>query len=703
MVASYHGLKTNLTSLRLEHSVSARGTTLNNLMVMANRLELTPRALSVELHSLEQLSLPCILHWELNHFVVLSEIVRGHYVVHDPAQGIRKYARQQVSEKFTGVALELSPTISFKPRDERRRMRLRDFWTRVRGLKSALLQTLLLSAIIQALILAAPFYMQLVVDEVLTKFDVDLLIVLALGFGFLMVVKELSRAVRAWQILYISSSLDYSMGGNLARHLFRLPLAWFEKRHVGDVVSRFSSTQAVRALFAEGLVAAIIDGVMAISTLAIMLLYNPALAAVVIAALTIYLLVRLLFFRPLRARTEEDIVARAGEQSVLIESIRAMQSVKVFGKEAERQSYWQNRFAGSINASARLGRLNIGLGSVSGILFGIENIVVVYFGAVAVIDGGFTVGMLFAFIAYKQHLLESSIALIERLIEFRLLGVHLDRVADIALSAPESGSGLSGFATFGDSEQNGTVISLSNCRFSFGRDEAPLLDDLSLEVARGEFLTIVGRSGCGKSTLLKLLLGLLEPDRGLILYQGVPIARIARDEYRQKFGTVMQDDMLLSGTIAENITFFEPAPHLEKIQECAHLASIHTEIAAMPMGYNSLVGDMGSVLSAGQRQRILLARALYSDPEVLILDEGTANLDPVSEQAVLKMLASLAITRICVTHGDRTIQCSDRIMMLHDRKLHSLDRNHILQAVAQPEQSATAQGSSVNLHGHATR
>jgi ATP-binding cassette subfamily B protein RaxB len=678
MVATYHGLRTNLPSLRLTHPVSARGTTLNNMMVIANQLNLTPRALRVELDSLDQLRMPCILHWEMNHFVVLKEVTGGKFVIHDPARGVRSFSRSQISDKFTGVALELSPAVTFAPHDDRRRMRLKDFWTRITGLYGTLLQTLVLSAIIQLLLLAAPFYMQLVVDEVLTKFDVDLLLVLALGFGVFLAIRELTVGIRSWQILYVSSALDYNMGVNLARHLFRLPMTWFEKRHVGDVISRFSSTQAVRKLFAEGLVATVIDGVMAISTLIIMFIYSPLLASVVVAALTAYLGVRLGFYRSLRDRTEDEIVAKAGEQSGLIESIRAMQSIKIFGKEAQRQSYWQNRFADSINASVRLERLNIGFRYVNGMLFGIENVLVIYLGALAVIEGGFTVGMLFAFIAYKQHLLQSAIALIERLIEFFVLGVYLDRVADIALAPPESDTNASATLTFGNDQSQQSLVSFANCRFGFGTEQPPLLDDVSLNIRRGEFLTIVGPSGCGKSTLLKLILGLLKPDEGQVLYQGVPVSTIATPEYRQRFGTVMQDDMLLSGSIAENITFFDPAPCIDKIHHCAQQASIHSEIAAMPMGYNSLIGDMGSVLSAGQRQRILLARALYSEPEILILDEGTANLDPVSEQSVLATLSNMDITRICVTHGDRTIECSDRILMLHEAKLHALDKNQIL-------------------------
>lgn len=651
-----------------------RGANLGELMAIAGHLDLSPRALSVDLQSVAKLSLPAILHWELNHFVVLASVNGDRFLVHDPARGKRSCSVQEVSSRFTGVALELRPAMGFRAQDERRRMRLRDFWGRVAGLKTALLQTLLLSALIQLFVLAAPFYMQLVVDEVLTRFDIDLLLVLALGFGLLLFMRELAIALRAWQIIYLSSSLDFAMGSNLARRLFELPLAWFEKRHTGDVISRFSSTHAIRRLFAEGLVAAVIDGIMALSTLLIMCLYSPLLACVVLLAVSVYLAARMAFYRSLRDRTEDEILARATEQSALIESIRAIQSIKIFGKEAQRHSLWQNRFADSVNCSVRLGRLQAGFSIVSGVVFGIENIVVVYLGAIAAINGSLTIGMLFAFVAYKQHLVKSAVALIERLIEFRVLELHLDRIADIALSDPEPGSpgGCLPLARPGMQAGQETLITLSGITYAYGKSDTPLIRNASLDIRRGDWLTVIGPSGVGKSTFLKVLLGLLEPNEGAIAYRGRPLATLSRSAYRRQFGTVMQDDALLSGSLAENIAFFDPSPDLGRIEHCASLACVHDEIVMMPMGYNSLVGDMGSVLSAGQRQRVLLARALYAEPEILVLDEGTANLDTASEQGVVRALAGLGLTIVCVTHGDTAARCAGRVVLMRDGKLHEL-------------------------------
>lgn len=685
MIACYYGHKTNLNSLRMRHSISLKGSTLNGLIATAQRMAMSSRALRVELDCIDQLQTPCILHWNMNHFVVLKTVNGGRYVVHDPALGEQRYTRDEVSAKFTGIALELQPNADFVQREDRKSMRLTDMFGKVTGLKRVLAQTLVLSLIVQLFVLAAPFYMQLVVDEVLAKFDTDLLVVLALGFGILMLIKEAAMALRGYVILYISNMLGYQMVSNLFRHLLRLPLHWFEKRHVGDILSRFSSTRPIRDLFTEGLVAVFIDGLMAISTLILIFAYSTVLGTVVLGASALYLLLRLTLYQPLKQRIEEQIVATAHEQSVFIESVRGIQSIKVFGHEAERQSCWQNKYADVINSSVKVGKLKIGFNAANGLLFGIENIAVIYLGATMVVHGSLTVGMLFAFMAYKREFVEKMSMLVERLIEFRLLGLHLERIADIGLTPPEC-----------DDQRNESLVALTNdhgnrrggiaidgVSFRYGEGEPLVLNDVSLDIRPGEMIALVGTSGGGKSTLLKILLGLFEPEAGVVKYAGVPLARFGHAEYRRRIGTVLQDDALLAGSIADNIAFFDADPDLLKIKRCAENAMIHADIIAMPMGYDSLAGDMGDTLSAGQRQRVLLARALYREPEILILDEGTANLDVATEARVIKMLGQLEMTRICVAHRQAMILASDRIILLQGGTLQELDKEQILATTGQ--------------------
>jgi ATP-binding cassette subfamily B protein RaxB len=643
---------------------------------MAERMGMGSRALQVKLDAIDQLQTPCVLHWNMNHFVVLKSVGSERYVIHDPALGEQRYTRAEVSTKFTGIALELRPNPDFQPREDRKLMRLTDMLGKVTGLKRILAQTLLLSLIVQLFVLAAPFYMQLVVDEVLTKFDTDLLLVLAVGFGLLLLIKEAAAALRGYVILYTSNMLGYQMVSNLFRHLLRLPLHWFEKRHVGDILARFSSTRPIRDLFTEGLVAVLIDGLMAASTLILIFIYSPVLGLVVLGACSLYLALRIALYHPLRQRMEGQIAAAAHEQSTFIESVRGIQSIKIFGHEAERQSHWQNKYADVINSSVKVGKLKIGFNAANGLLFGIENTVVIYLGATMVIESTLSIGMLFAFMAYKREFVEKVSMLVERLIEFRLLGLHLERIADIGLAPAECAARSSNSAnTISNvqSESCGEIV-VAGVSFRYGEGEPPVLNDVSLRIAPGEMISFVGTSGCGKSTFLKLLLGLFEPDTGVVEYGGMPLARFGPAEYRRKVGTVMQDDALLAGSIADNISFFAAEPDLPRVKRCAENAVIHSDIAAMPMGYDSLVGDMGDTLSAGQRQRVLLARALYREPEILILDEGTANLDSATEASIIKMLEHLAITRICVAHREAMIMASDRIVLLQAGTLHELDK-----------------------------
>jgi len=621
MIAGYYGHEIDLNSLRRRFPVSLKGANLKSLIKTADHLDLGARALRVEIEGLSRLKMPAILHWDMNHFVVLKSVRGDKAVIHDPARGERQMTLKELSPHFTGVALELTPTGAFERKDERERMKLTDLWSRATGLKRAIGQTLGLSALLQVVALATPFYMQLVVDEVLTKFDTDLLVVLALGFGLLVLINAATTALRQYVILYAGNQLSFQMVANLFRHLMILPLPWFEKRHIGDVVSRFSSTQPIRDLFTEGLVAAIVDGVMAIATLVLIFVYSTTLGFVVLGAVGLYLALRLALYKPLRRRSEDEIVARAKEQSTFMESVRAVQSVKLFGRESERQAVWQNKYADAINAKVRVGKLNISFETANALLFGLENVIVVYLGARLVIAGELTIGMLFAFMAYKRNFIDKASALVERAIEFRILDLHLERLADIGLAEPEEGLGASAPRSLvGEAPPLAGRIALENVSFRYGEGEPWVVNGVNLEINPGEMVVFVGPSGQGKTTLLKIMLALFTPETGELRVDGQPIEQYGRAAYRAQVGAVMQEDALLSGSIADNISFFDPEPEMARIQHCAELASIHEEVAAMPMGYDSLIGDMGTVLSGGQKQRVLLARALYREPRVLFLD-----------------------------------------------------------------------------------
>jgi ATP-binding cassette, subfamily B, bacterial CvaB/MchF/RaxB len=658
MVAAFHGHRVDLNTLRRRYPVSLNGVTLRSLIQVAIHMGLAGRPLRFEIGHLRQLRLPAILHWDMSHFVVLKSVSRKGITVHDPASGAKSLTVAEASKHLTGVALELSPAEGFVPRDERARLPLSVFWSQLTGSGHALLQIFLLSVVLQIVVLAAPFYMQVTIDEVIARGDVDLLLVLALGFGLLMLVRVATTALRSLVLLIVQNVLHFHLGARLFHHLIRLPAAFFEKRHIGDILSRFSSLQPIRNLLAEGLIAAVIDGIMAVLTLAMIFIYSPMLAFIVIGALLLYATLRLALYRVLWLRTEATIQASAQENSNFIESVRAVQSLKLFNRETEREGQWLNRYAEVASANVRLGRAKIAFSTINDLIFGLETIVTIYLAARLVLANQLTVGMVFAFMAYRQHFTDKSVALVEKALDFRILGLHLERLSDIALTPCERGY---------DQPLSYTRpilggIELRNVFFRYAEAEPFVLEDINLTIEPGEFITIMGPSGGGKTTLVKVMVGLLEPTSGEVLIDGVPLSTVGARAFREQVAAVMQDDQLLSGSIADNICFFDPDYDQDKLFQCARLAGIHDEIMAMPMTYNSLVGDMGSSLSAGQKQRVLLARALYREPRILFLDEGTAHLDVENERLINVSLRQLQMTRISVAHRPDMATGADRIV-----------------------------------------
>jgi ATP-binding cassette subfamily B protein RaxB len=421
--------------------------------------------------------------------------------------------------------------------------------------------------------------------------------------------------------------------------------------------------------------------------MAVILLYSAGLAAIVAVAVALYALLRVGLYRALRRQSEELIHARAREQSGFIETVRAIQSLKLFNRENEAEGQWLNRYADTVNANIRLGRLNIGFKTANEALFGLENIVTVYLGARLALDNAMTVGMLFAFMSYKRFVVEKGIALIEKALDYRILDLHLERLADIALSPPESGHDR---PPLGYARPIAGRIELRDVSFRYAETEPFILRNVSLAIEHDEFIAIAGPSGAGKTTLAKIMLGLLDPTAGEVVIDGLPLSTMGRQAYREHVGAVMQDDHLVSGSIADNICFFDSAFDMVWLMECARHAGIHDEIMAMPMTYNSLIGDMGSSLSGGQKQRVLLARALYRRPKILLLDEGTAHLDVEMERQINDTLRRLKITRVVIAHRPETIRAADRVFALGKAPAGTA-------VVPAPMLAAAARGASPDL------
>ncbi len=661
MVASAYGLHLDLATLRRRFSISVKGTSLPQIVHYAQALEFSSRPVRLELDELKQLRLPCILHWNLNHFVVLEKVGAQRVMILDPAVGRRSLKMDEVSRCFTGVALELSPSGTFQPARKKPRLRLRELTGRIFGLKRALVNILMLALALEVVALLSPQVTQWVVDHALVSADYDLLLLAVIGGCLLLVIDFALRMARGWMGLRLNQQLTLQWTSNFFHHLLRLPWSFFEKRHLGDITARFQSLEAIRAVLANGAITIVLDALVALITLGLMLLYSKMLTAIVLVAVGLYVLLRWVFYLPLRNATEERIVLATRENAYFLETIRAVQPLKLFNSAPLRLATWQNLLTDVQNRDLKTQKMLLVFGGCNTLIFGLEGMLLLYIGGLAVLNNTLTLGMLLAFLAYKSQFTSRASKLIDLGIEIKMLSLHAERMADIALEIPESDAVVET-----DLSRITPRIEFRGVSFRYAEGERWVIKDLSLTIDAGDAVALVGRSGCGKSTLFKLMLGLLEPTEGDIRIGGISIRQLGPTALRKMVGVVMQDDQLMAGSLAENIACFEPGATQECIEEAAQRANIHKAIINMPMGYQTLIAEMGSGLSGGQKQRLLLARALYKQPVILALDEATSHLDLHGEQHVVSNLQSLSITRVVIAHRRETVAMVSRIIHLED-------------------------------------
>lgn len=668
MVASYHGLHTDTTSLRRHFSVSRRGITLKSLLEFSKALEMTARPLRVEIDGISGVQLPCILHWRMNHYVVLHSMSRSHAIIHDPAVGRRVVSMREFGKNFTGILVELSPTAQFRPSPPQPRIRFASLLGRTIGLKKAIFQIFLLAGVLECFAVVSPLYLQWVIDSVIVPRNADILFVLALGFLVLALVQTVVGAFRGWVVSVMSARIGFQWMGNVFTHLLRLPIDFFEKRHVGDIMSRFGSINVLQRTLTTEFVQVIVDGLLVVGTFAMMLVYSPILSAISLSSAALYLIVRMFFFRLVRGATDEQISFGAKRESHLIETLFAVRAIRLFQREEPRRLAWQNLLAEQVNAELRLNRYAIAQRAIYQFLSGVDRILAVWLGALAVISESLTIGMLLAFFAYKDQFSARLVAVIDRAFDFRMLRLHGERLADILLTPPED-TGIR-------NESICVVPSLKLCdvHFRYSDTDPPILKGINVEIKAGECVAITGPSGCGKTTLAKVMVGMLTPTSGEILVGGMSLRQLGLANFRDMLGVVLQDDMLLSGSVSDNICLFDPDPDQGLIEASAALAAVHDEILGLPMGYDTLIGDIGTGLSGGQQQRILLARALYKKPQILILDEATSHLDIQNEHLVNKSIRSLNLTRIIIAHRPETIAMADRVIDINFGEIVSVPK-----------------------------
>ncbi|MBZ6709768.1 peptidase domain-containing ABC transporter [Klebsiella quasipneumoniae] len=636
MVCGYYGLNIDLFNFRQRFGSPSQGSSLLSLSKTAEQAGLKNRALALDLDEIKQLKLPCIIHWGMNHYVVLTKVKKNGFVIHDPALGKRIIGISEMSNNFTGVALELWPDHNFQQEEAKSRLRLLDLMHKIVGLKSALIKIFAFSVVVEAIGLLLPIGTQLVTDHVIMAHDESLLSVICIGLIFF----------------------------TLFDHLASLPLSFFEKRHLGDIQSRFSSLDTIRSIFTNSIVTGIIDSIMTIGLLVMLTLYGGWLVWVVIGFTVCYAIMRFATYSFYRRVTEEQVVKGARANSHFMESLYGISTIKALNLKERRSQHWLNLNVDASNAGIKQTRFDMTFGGINTFITSIDQVVVLWLGAIMVIDNEMTLGMFMAFNAYRGQFSQRASNLIDLVMQLRMLSLHNERLSEIAFSEPEKE--LPSRRVF--TANTGVKLEVRNLSYQYDPFSQPIFTNLNITVAPGESVALIGPSGVGKTTLLKVMCGLLSPDSGEILADNLEIQKIGLNNYRLGIACVLQEDRLFSGSLIDNISGFDDNPDLEFVMECAKHCNIHDEIMKMAMGYETIVGELGLGISGGQKQRILIARALYRKPSILFMDEATSHLDLKNESVINQSISSLSITRIIVAHRPSTIASADRVIDLSQSK-----------------------------------
>jgi ATP-binding cassette subfamily B protein RaxB len=664
MIAAYFGGGADLASLRRKHGGSSRGVTLQSVIGLCEGVSLAARPVRCNLADLRRLRLPCVLHWKFNHFVVLKRVSARRLLIHDPARGRVHATLEEADRHFTGVALELEPTTSFRKDKRVRSLRLRDILVIEQGFLSSASVALLLALLAELLLLVMPIYLQTVIDQVLMRGDHQMLSTLVLGFGILVVFQLLTGAMRQLTFQFLSQTTVFNLSSRVLRHLIHLPVAYFRSRRLGDIQQRMQSLTQIQTFVTRSAPALVLDALFLILVTVLMFAYAPRLTLLVAAVAGIYAGWRILIFAASLEQSNKAVQAEAAAQTHLLESLRSAQTIKMLRGERQRLVDWQNLIVQRINSQIRLGNLQAADGVVHQGLFQGLHLAMVYLLAKMTIEGQMSIGTVSAFVTYSGMFAARAVGIVNRVFEFFLLRVPLDRLADIVFNERESctivENGMHAFSG---------ALRARKLTLSYPGNEPAVLEDCSFAVGQGDFVAIRGQSGSGKSTLLRILAGIEQPTSGRLYYDCLPASNWPTDIVRKQIATVFQDDTLLAGSIGENIALFQHTIDRDRMLRSAEMAAIDADIEALPMGYETLIGDLGAALSTGQVQRVLVARALYRQPRLLLLDEFTSGLDETTEKMVLASLVRLPVTRIVVTHSAAVMRAADRVYELSEKRL----------------------------------
>ena len=658
MVLGYHGRDAGLDDVRKVMG-SGRGVgSALDILNAARWFGMRGRGLRLEISDLAHLEPGAILHWQLNHFVVLEKVTRKGVWVLDPAVGRRRIALPEMSRSFTGVALELEPTSEFT-QTKRSTERFRKYVERVLHKTRVLRRVLFTSLLVQSLALALPIFTGALVDQVIPRGDYELLLVLCLGFFGLTVFGYVTQLVRGHLLLQLRVELDVQMSLDLVDHLAHLPFSFFQTRQTGDLMVRLNSSTMIREILTSSAVSAMLDGSLVLGYLVLLFFVHPLMALLVLVLSALRLGVYLAVRGPTARLMAENLQAQAASSNYQVQMIQGMETLKAAGAESRSVEQWSHLLVRLMNVAVQRGRLSVISDGLLNALAVISPILVLSYGGYLVLNQSLSLGTMLAITALAAGVFGPLTSLTSTALQLQLLGSYVDRVEDVLQTPLEQVVDRKHRVPRLQGE-----VRLDEVSFSFSGAGAKAVRNVSMKVQTGQLVAIVGPSGSGKSTLARIILGLYEPTEGTVLFDEVPLRDCDLATIRRQIGFVPQTPQFFDTTIRTNIALADPDASLDAIQVAARLACIHDDIEAMPLRYDTVLGAAGGTISGGQRQRIAIARALLSRPRLLILDEATSSLDGTTERKVYDNLAALDCTCVVIAHRLSTIAQADTIFVM---------------------------------------
>ena len=676
MVLASHGKHLRLDAVRQLCGAGRDGADAHAILQAGRGQGLRGRGVRVDdIDDLELLPTPAILHWRFHHFVVLAGLDRRGATLIDPSRGRRRVSRQELRQAFTGIALTFEPTDAFvsiaqQPLGLGRYLRVICEQSRLLG------RLLMTSLLLQLLALALPVSTGLLVDRVIPHGDRHLLTVLGLGLAGVVLFDFLASFIRAHLMLHLRTRLDARMTLGFLDHLVALPYGFFQQRSTGDLMMRLNSNTTIREMLTASAMSGLLDGSL-VSLYLLLLCWTDlemGLLALTLGALRLSLF--LVTRRRHRELMSESLETEARCRGYQVQMLSGIETLKAVGAEGQAVERWSNLFVDELNGALARGRLSALFDSRLAALGHASPLVMLGFGTLRVLDGDLTLGTMLALNALAMGFLAPLSTLVTTALQLQLMGSYIERIDDVMETPREHVAGSAA-----PSPRLRGRIALEGVSFRYSPQAPTVVRDVSIDIAAGSFVALVGSSGAGKSTLAGLLLGLYRPTDGALRYDGHDLAALDLPSLRRQLGIVSQQPFLFSGTIRDNIALSDPSLPLSQVIEAARRAHIDGEIQAMPMGYDTHLADGGASLSGGQRQRIALARALIHRPAIILLDEATSHLDAITERRVQDQLAKLDATRIVIAHRLSTIVAADTILVMDQGRI--IERGNHRQLMAQ--------------------